>query len=266
MPHFNITSSDKGNNKGSCRALVYYLEKENYLDEKQNQLKPVAEREYFFSESQDQVAPYKVIDHIDNNKKKLGAKDDKFFLVNISPSQEELKHINNDEKKLKAYTKAVMDIYAQNFNKGLHSKDLVWYAKLERNRSYKHTDRAVQLGEKQKGDLKEGLNTHIQVIVSRKDANNKIKLSPLNHSRKENTNRKIKGNTGFDRVNFKMKSIEKFDQMFEYKRLVNELERHQVMKYGTKEEKEVYQKKQTTREKPIIQSPKSKTPQQKIKI
>lgn len=148
MPFLNITTSDKGDNKGSCRALVYYLEKENYLDKAQTQLKPVEEREFFFSHTEDQVPPHRVIAHMDGNKKKLGAKDDKFFLVNISPSQDELKHIGNDPEKLKAYAQEVMDIYAENFNKGLQSKDLVWYAKLEHNRSYKHSDREVQLGEK----------------------------------------------------------------------------------------------------------------------
>ena len=130
MPHCNITNSEKGNNKGSCRALVYYLEKENYQDQSQRQLKPASEREYFFSESEDKVTPSQVINHIDKNKKNLGKKDAKFYLVNISPSQDELSHIGNDKKKLKEYTKAVMENYAENFGKGLKSKDLVWYAKL----------------------------------------------------------------------------------------------------------------------------------------
>ena len=264
MPHVHITNSEKGNNKGSCKALVHYLEKENYIDK--TRLKPLEEREFFFSQSVEKVPAYQVIEHIDNNKKKLGKKDDKFFLVNISPSQEELKHIGSDKEKLKKYAKEVMELYAANFDKGLKSEDLVWYGKVEQNREYKHSDKEVQLGEKQKGELKSGLQSHVQIIVSRKDATNTIKLSPLNHSRKENTKRKIKGNTGFDRVNFKMKSIEKFDKLFEYKREVNELEKYQVNKYGTEEDKKAYQEKQKYKEQSNTHLPKIKPPQQKQKL
>lgn len=275
MPHIGITKSEKGSNQGSCRALVHYLEKENYLDQSQEQMKPVDEREYFFSQTQDQVTPSEVIQHIDSNKKKLSAKDDKFFLVNVSPSQDELKFLKNDPQKLKEYTKSVMDEYAKNFNKGLEGKDLVWYAKLEHNRTYKSSDKEVQAGTKQEGEKKEGLNTHVQVIVSRKCAENRRKLSPLNNSRTENPNRKIKGNTGFDRVNFKMKSIQKFDEMFQYPRQVNELERHLIMKHGSMEEKMAYEKKQMEKEaqikrqeqtKKIAQAQVKKKPKQQQKI
>ncbi|NJO00311.1 MAG: hypothetical protein HC880_00345 [Bacteroidia bacterium] len=263
MPHLNITSSEKGDNKGSCRALVYYLEKENYQDEKQRQLKPLAERELFFSHHQDQVLPHQVISHIDGNKKNLGKAQEKFSLVNISPSQEELQHIGNDRQKLKDYTRQVMDLYAANFGKGLKSQDLVWYAKLEENRSYKHTDRAVQLGEKQKGEPKEGLQTHVQVIVSRKCAENRLKLSP-NSNHRSTQKGPVKG--GFDRVNFKMKSIEKFDAMFQFPRLVNELERHQVMKYGTEGEKEAYREKQEKKGKALASAKPIKIASKESKI
>jgi len=60
-----------------------------------------------------------------------------------------------------------MEQYAANFGKGIESKDLVWFAKIEHSRSFDHTDRAVQLGEQQKGVVKTGDQTHIHVIVSR---------------------------------------------------------------------------------------------------
>lgn len=242
--HVHVTPPEEAKNKGSSRDLVYYLEKENYLDQEKTLLKAPGDREYFFSHQEDQVQPEKVIAHLDMNKKKLSKTDDKFFLVNISPSQKELAHIGNDPEKLKAYTKAVMEEYASNFNKGLESKDLVWYAKLERERHYKHTDREVQLGERKVGEKKPGDNMHVQVIVSRKCAENKIKLSANNHSRTENKNRPIKGNTGFDRVQLSLNSIKQFDEMYQYPRQVNELEKHQVMKHGSPEEKQAYLAKQ----------------------
>ena len=104
---------------------------------------------------------------------------------------------------------------------------------------------------------------HVQVIVSRKDAENRMKLSPLSHHRGTKKG-PVKG--GFDRVNFKLKSMEQFDRMFGYERKVNELERYQVMKYGTKEEKAAYQQKQIQKDKPIAQGVKPKIQQQQPKV
>lgn len=255
--HVSITRKDEGggwNCSGSSIYLVNYLEKENYLDEERTQLKPESEREFFFSETEDRVTPSEVTSKIDSNKRNLLKKDDKYFLVNISPSQDELRHIGSDPKKLKEYTKAVMGEYAKNFNKGLESKDLVWYAKLEREREYKHTDQEVKLGEKKVGEKKPGNNMHVQVIVSRKCAKNERKLSVRNNSREENPNRPIKGNTGFDRVQFSLKSIKQFDEMYQYPRQVNELERQQVMKHGTAEEKLKYQENQIQKNKKLAQA------------
>ena len=85
MPHCSITNSEKGDNKGSSRALVYYLEKENYLDQSQRQLKPASEREYFFSESEDKVTPSQVINHVDSRTKKTWGKRMQNFTWSISP-------------------------------------------------------------------------------------------------------------------------------------------------------------------------------------
>ena len=74
-----------------------------------------------------------------------------------------------------------MDIYARNFNrnKNLSSEDLLWFGRVETERHYTYLDEEVKDGLKNKGDLKEGLQLHAHVIVSRMDVTQTISLSPL---------------------------------------------------------------------------------------
>lgn len=60
----NITDNKEAANKGSSAGLVYYLEKENRLDQKQ-------EPEYWFNGQQVRVEPYEVTRKIDSNVRKL---------------------------------------------------------------------------------------------------------------------------------------------------------------------------------------------------
>jgi hypothetical protein len=112
-----------------------------------------------------------------------------------------------------------MDAYAQNFkreNVNSH-EDLVWFAKLENYRYYSYKDHAVKQGLKKRGDRKEGEQMHVQVIVSRKDATNMIKLSPMNTSRGKNEEHSKKMGQ-FDRVAFKQRGESLFDSLFEFER------------------------------------------------
>ena len=65
-------------------------------------------------------------------------------------------------------------------------EDLVWFSKLENDRYYSYNDPEVKQGLKKPGERKQGEQLHIQVSVSRKDATNTIKLSPMNTSRGRN--------------------------------------------------------------------------------
>jgi primosomal protein N'' len=58
---------------------------------------------------------------------------------------------------------------------------------------------------------------HVQVIVSRKDATNTIKLSPMNTSRGKNEQHSKKMGQ-FDRVAFKQSGENLFDSLFEFDR------------------------------------------------
>lgn len=219
----NITDSETGNNKGSSARLVAYLEKENKLKTDN------AEKELWFTNGRFDVPHQEVRVKLDNNVAKLCKTDDKFFLVNISPSEKEILFLKDKygeellQQKLKEYTTAVMDAYALNFKKDniTSSKGLLWFGKLEHFRYYSNTDEKVKSGELSAGDIKEGEQMHLQIIVSRKDITNKIKLSPKNNSRGKNAEHSAKFGQ-FDNLAFKENSEKIFDQMFNYKRELKE--------------------------------------------
>lgn len=240
--YINITASETGNNKGSSGALVNYLEKENNLKTGKN----LDQRyENWFNGIRNDVRRQEVRVKIDNNIAKLGRDDSKFFLINISPSQKELEHLfkqygeSGAKEKLKELAVNVMDEYAKNFKRPgiITNNDLLWFGKVENYRYYKHTDKEVKNGTKQKGDRKEGQQMHVQVIVSRKDLSNKVKLSPQNTSKGRNEKHSAKLGQ-FNRSAFKQSGEEVFDNLFKFERgLKDKFIYANVMENGTTEQK-----------------------------
>ncbi|SEI81471.1 hypothetical protein SAMN04488018_10559 [Myroides marinus] len=237
----NITNSETGSNKGSSAGLVEYLEKENKLKTDNT------EKELWYTNDRYDVSHQEVRVKLDNNVAKLCKTDDKFFLVNISPSEKEIFFLKEKygkeilQQKLKEYATAVMDAYALNFKKDsiTSSKDLLWFGKLEYFRYYSITDEKVKNGEVNIGDIKEGEQMHLQIIVSRKDITNKIKLSPKNNSRGKNTEHSAKFGQ-FDNLAFKENSEKLFDDMFDYQRGLKEKLVYSItMDKGSVEEKKV---------------------------
>ncbi len=221
-----------GGSGGSCGGLGEYLEKERKGE--------------WFSQAREQLSVLEVVASIDANKKNLGQQDEKYYQVILSPSQPELDHIGNDQARLAAYTRAVMEQYAATFGKGIDSQDLVWFAKIEQGRSYSHQDRVVQTGDMARGQAKEGPQTHVHVIVSRTEnlaryqegkqtgaieRKNPLKLSPATHHR-HTSQGAVKG--GFDRTAFKQAAEETFDRQFSYERPLSETFRYaNVMDKGS---------------------------------
>ncbi len=229
----NITKSETGGNTGSCGLLVNYLEKENRLNQ--------GNKECWFNDQSRTILAHQVRTSIDSNIAKLGKDDSKFFLINISPSQKELaflleKHSLVEVKEvLKDYAIKVMDGYARNFKRsGVNSnRDLLWFGKFEQFRYYGYNDRHVKDGTKQRGDKKDGPQYHIQVIVSRKDITNTIKLSPQNTSRGKNAEHSKKLGQ-FDRTAFKQSGERIFDEYFGFERSFSQGMHHaNTLKNGT---------------------------------
>lgn len=224
--HINISKSETGNNKSSSGALVAYLEKENRLLYEQN---PRLEPEYWFNQESQHIQPYLVRYDIDHNVDRLSKDEAKFFLVNISPSENELLFLKEEfgmdgaKQQLKEYANQVMDEYARNFKKEQvqGNKDILYFGKVEDHRYYTHKDEEVKRGLAKRGEQKPGEQMHVQVIVSRKDITDSIRLSPLNNSRGKNVAHSLKVGQ-FNRVAFKEAAERAFDQSFDYDRELKE--------------------------------------------
>ena len=257
-----ITRQQLGSNfKGSARDFVNYLEKEN-------QGKATETQELFFNQTENHIEADRVIAEIDANTAKLSKKDPKFYSIMVSPSQAELKHVGNDPEKLKEYARELMKTYAASFyrDKEVTVKEVLYFAKLERERAYSEKDkqvkenqahaskilelqhqlRTIEEGREQggvaklqekiqaleseaphqqngkrivPGMAKEGHQSHIHIIVSRKDVSNSHSLSPGSKFRTSETilnGEKVK--QGFDRDKFYRASEKTFDKQFGYRR------------------------------------------------
>jgi hypothetical protein len=148
--HINITKSETGNNKGSCGQLVAYLEKENRQAEL---LDKNYTPQYWFNSRSVQIESYDVRIAIDNNIAKLSKDDAKFFLINISPSEKELRFLkeiygeDGARQALKQYANELMNAYAKNFKRNgiMSNHDIVYFGKFEKNRYYTYKDLEVWL-------------------------------------------------------------------------------------------------------------------------
>jgi hypothetical protein len=240
--HINISKSETGNNKGSSGQLVGYLEKENRLLYEQN---PQLEPEYWFNQESQRIQPYQVRYDIDHNTDRLSRDEAKFFLVNISPSENELLFLKKEfgeegaRQQLKQYANQVMSEYGRNFKKDKvqGNRDILYFGKLETHRYYTHKDEDVKQGLAKRGEQKPGEQMHIQIIVSRKDITDSIRLSPMNNSRGKNATHSLKVGQ-FDRVAFKQAAELTFDRVFDYDRELKETFIYaNTLKHGDYEQK-----------------------------
>src|SRR6056297_320933 len=257
-----ITRQQLGDSyRGSSGDFVNYLEKEN-------EGKALEDQELFFNQTENNIDAERVIAEIDANTTKLSKRDPKFYSIMVSPSQGELKHIGDSPEKLKQYTRELMKTYAASFyrDKEVTVKEVLYFAKLERERTYSEKDKAVKENQahaskilelqhqiraikegREQGDVarlqekiqaleaaaphkqngkrivpgmaKEGHQSHIHIIVSRKDMTNSHSLSPGSKFRtSETTLNGEKVKQGFDRDKFYRAAEKTFDKQFGYRR------------------------------------------------
>jgi len=240
-----IHSPKNYGNTGSSSGIVEYLEKENLEEE-------LSDQSLFFNHENDCVGSKTVISGIDKNCLKLGKNEARYYMLSINPSQEEMKHIAQricerkvssidkltvDEKRLfesglRQYSRGVMEKYAEGFNKDLTGKDILYYGKIEHERKYSRFDEQVQTGKKKVNELKEGFQSHVHIVVSRKDITNSKRLSPFaNHKNSKNLLNGQKVQVGFHRREFVQKCEAEFDRYFSYDReLINSFEYRYTMK------------------------------------
>lgn len=188
-------------NKGSCERLVNYFEHEG---------KELDQEAYYFSQKEDGLSKEEVVQQIDGNVKGLKREDTKFVSLVISPSSEELSHIKDNSEKLKEYTRQVMDNYARHFKlkngKELEGKDLVWYGIVHKTRKYHWNDKGVRDGDVRRGDQKSGIQTHVHIVVSTRDKEQKVTLNPKTSRAR------------FNIIEFQRSSAELFQKQFKYEK------------------------------------------------
>jgi len=162
----------------------------------------------FFSADADQLSAAQVQHHIDTNVKGLRAGEAKFYSLVLSPSEQELAHIGSDPDKLRAYTRQVMQQYAQNFHlpggRQLGSQDIIWGAVLHQDRTHRGTDPEVVAGAAKVGEKRQGLQAHVHVIVSARDAEQKLTLNPGGRRQR------------FDLMSWQAAAGRQFEQQFGY--------------------------------------------------
>lgn len=186
-------------NIGSCENLVDYLQREDFKSIHEGR-----QIEYFFNQKEDKVELHEVIYQIDNNRKGLKAKEAKFYIIIVAPSIKETIQMGVTEQELSRsmrdyIRKEVMPRYADGFNKGIKTDDLVYFAKI-------HHQCNERCGE----------DFYAHIIVSHKTKNNGKSISPnTNHTGKKNTG-VVK--SGFDRKEWYQGCEQGFDTLFQYKR------------------------------------------------
>jgi hypothetical protein len=160
-------------NKGSCIAVVTYLGHE---------ARELGSPLTFFNQKEDNIDATTVQARIDGNVKGLRKDEVKFYSLILSPSADELRHINSDPEKLKAFTRQAMENYAGHFNlkdgRKPGPEDVVWFATVHQHRTYKGNEPEVKAGKAKSGAQKESSNAHIHVIVSKRDQEQKVTLNP----------------------------------------------------------------------------------------
>ena len=234
-------------NSGSAFGVVSYLRHEDAkLQEQGEQVQP------FFDNKGAAVSSKEVTENIDKNKGQLHKEDAKFFVITVSPSQDEIKQMGkNKEEQTQAFKDYInndlMLNYAENFNKDLRQDDILYYGKIHHTRG-----------------TKDGDQMHAHIIVSRKDRTNTKKLSPqTNH--KATKKGAVKG--GFNRSNFFQKAEQSFDKKFNQTRNFREsYEYRNAMKNGTIKEKENVINKVVMQEKQQLQQQAQKKLQEKQQL
>lgn len=189
---------DKGGiyaNTGSCINIVLHCEQKRRTNDGG-----------FFNQYKDNIIADEVVSKIDHNKRKLKKNEAKFFVMIVNPStDEQCKMGETIEKRIDAFKnyirKGVMAEYAKNFERGLSEKDIMYYA-------YIHMERGEKTGEQM----------HAHIIISRRNMDNSISLSP------KSNHRSGKGVIahGFNRDRFCNSCEKVFDVMMGYTRSVKE--------------------------------------------
>ena len=210
-----------GHNSGSCGGYASYLEHENIekVEAGMHDLQIP-----FFNPFGTPVDRLVVVKSLDRNTTQLHRDDAKFYSVILSFSEDEVKYMGGSRDEVLASVHNVvertMGQYAKNFHcDGVNSHtDLKYYYTIHEYRS----------------GFEPGL--HVHIIVSRKDATNRFKLSPMTNHRGGSAG-VIK--RGFDRDSFYRECEKIFDKATGFDRSPDKSYDYlNAMKHGSIEQRE----------------------------
>lgn len=206
MPFVKFQTSPKSSgNSGSVAPAISYFSKEDKNRD------PEEIGYGFFTSEKTGITPEEAKELIEHKlySKSLGKDESKYFHVMIGFSQSELEG-KTDKELIEFVQRNFAETYLEAGKRSeTDPSQLVWCAKLETTRKYKGDDEKVRQKAKKSGQLKEGDQRHIHIVVARKTLGN-AKISPLsNHFRVG----KSKGAVakGFDQDDFKARIEEAFD-------------------------------------------------------
>lgn len=286
MPHLKISRPPKhaDKNRGSTKDLAMYLEKENEgKDIKDHELFFDHTQDNVFVQEVIQTLDSNK-KGLKNDETKFYEMSISFSQRELSHIKANNPTKADQREAIQLYIRKAMDDYARHFERGLDGKDLVYFAKIEYNRRYHPEDKSLkdvykqnyQINEQLKsarsegniraakdleskyvrdkegtiilpGNQKAGDNTHVHIIVSRRDRAQKISLSPLANSK--GSKNKLNGKEvkiGFDRDKYVSTIEQSFDKTFGYDRQFHE--RYKELKFAKSVNYNIHSMKQAVQE------------------
>lgn len=206
MPFVKFQTSPKSSgNSGSVAPAISYFSKEDKNRD------PDEIGYGFFSSEKTGITPEEAKELIEHKlySKSLGKDESKYFHVMIGFSQSELEG-KTDKELIEFVQRNFAETYLEAGKRSeTDPSQLVWCAKLETTRKYKGDDEKVRQNAKKSGQLKEGDQRHIHIVVARKTLGN-AKISPLSNHFRVGKSKGAVGK-GFDQDDFKALIEEAFD-------------------------------------------------------
>jgi hypothetical protein len=206
MPFVKFQTSPKSSgNSGSVAPAISYFSKEDKNRD------PEEIGYGFFSSEKTGITPEEAKELIEHKlySKSLGKDESKYFHVMIGFSQSELEG-KTDKELIEFVQRNFAETYLEAGKRSeTDPSQLVWCAKLETTRKYKGDDEKVRQNAKKSGQLKEGDQRHIHIVVARKTLGN-AKISPLSNHFRVGKSKGAVGK-GFDQDDFKARIEEAFD-------------------------------------------------------
>lgn len=212
-------------NAAGCGKSLDYLSKEDKNREPEHELSG------FFSANQTNLSKEDAQGIVEHSLYKKGLKtdQDKYFMVVMSFSQDELKGKSNQDLIKYAQQNFAKDYAGSVTGRDVDPNQIAWVGKIEETRKHKGYDKEVKEGNAKSGQIKDGDNRHVHFIVARKTLDDKQVSPHSNHFKSGTNSGAVKG--GFDQDVFKLFSEKSFDKSFSHDREQKDMVQEKLKPY-----------------------------------